>query len=196
MARRSDHTREELKNLCVRAGYDLIRAEGLGEFSARKVARAVGYTVGTLYHVFDSYENFMLHIQGAVLDDWFDALKDDCGDDPTLQELASFYIYYAGKNYNTWSLLFSRPATSKEEMPDWYREKFSRLFEVVEKCFAPYVAGDKVEAAKHARLLWASIHGICNLSVTGKLALVGGEPAELMVNRLIDHYLKGMVSHG
>jgi len=195
MARRSDHTREELKNLAIQAGYEILQANGPADFSAREVARRIGYTVGTLYNVFGSYEGLMLHLQGAVLDDWLDALRDDCGDTPSLHELASFYIYYAAKHYNTWSLLFVRPATQKEQAPEWYVEKFQRLFAVVEKSLLPHVGGDAAEASRHARLLWASLHGICTLSVTGKLDLLGHESADAMAHRLIDTYLKGMKTH-
>lgn len=198
MARRSDHTREELKNLAVQAGYTLLKEEGLAEFSARKVAREIGYTVGTLYNVFGTYEIFMLHIQAAILDDWFadleSAMKHNQDTHP-LHALAAAYIAYAKKNYSTWSVLFTRTSIPKEESPDWYKQKLDQFFALVEQVVLPIVGNDTVEAQKSARLLWASIHGICVLTLSGKLDLLADEVPEKMSRDLIDTYLKGLTKH-
>ena len=69
MARRSDHTREELKELAIAAGQKVISDEGFCKFSARKVAKEMGYTVGTLYNIFGDYNDIVLHINFATLDD-------------------------------------------------------------------------------------------------------------------------------
>ena len=51
MARRNDHTRDELKEMAISAGQSIIIHEGFNKFSARKVARNIGYTVGTIYNI-------------------------------------------------------------------------------------------------------------------------------------------------
>ncbi len=72
MARRADHTREELTELAITAGAELIRKNGFAAFSARKLATAIGYTVGTLYNVFGSYDEMILRINARTLDAWFE----------------------------------------------------------------------------------------------------------------------------
>ena len=67
MARRSDHTREELTELAIDAALALIEADGFAQFSARQVAAKIGYTVGTLYNVFGSYDSLLLHVQSQAL---------------------------------------------------------------------------------------------------------------------------------
>ncbi|HEV3447204.1 MAG TPA: helix-turn-helix domain-containing protein, partial [Gemmataceae bacterium] len=69
MARRSDHTREELKDLAIQAAIALIEADGIGQFSARQVAARIGYTVGTLYNVFGSYDELLLNVNARTVDD-------------------------------------------------------------------------------------------------------------------------------
>jgi hypothetical protein len=44
MARRSDHSKDELKEMAITAGYNIIRSQSFSKFSARKVASEIGYT--------------------------------------------------------------------------------------------------------------------------------------------------------
>ncbi len=44
MVRRSDHTKDELKQMAINAGYNIIKSQGFNKFSARKVASEIGYT--------------------------------------------------------------------------------------------------------------------------------------------------------
>ena len=68
MARRADHSRDEIKTLAIAAGSTLIQEHGYTNFSARKVAAVIGYTVGTLYNVFSDQHDFILHINGVTLE--------------------------------------------------------------------------------------------------------------------------------
>src|SRR5207253_2291494 len=50
MARRSDHTRAELEALILDEGHRLMAETGYARFSAREVAKRVGYSIGTIYN--------------------------------------------------------------------------------------------------------------------------------------------------
>jgi len=69
MGRRYDHTRKELKEMAIKAGTKLIEDKGLQNCSARKIAKKIGYSVGTLYNVFENYDDLVLHINAVTLDD-------------------------------------------------------------------------------------------------------------------------------
>ncbi len=49
MARRADHTREELAGLVVGAAEDLARREGLRGVAMRRIATEIGYAPGSIY---------------------------------------------------------------------------------------------------------------------------------------------------
>ena len=49
MGRRSDHSRTELEELIVAAGHRLMEETGFSGFSAREVARRIGYSIGIGY---------------------------------------------------------------------------------------------------------------------------------------------------
>src|SRR5688572_21968269 len=75
MGRRSDHTRPELREMIVTEGHRQISEVGFARFSAREVAKRIGYSIGTIYNVFGSYDQLMLAINGQTLDLWLAYLE-------------------------------------------------------------------------------------------------------------------------
>lgn len=190
MARRSDHSREELKDLAIRKGLEIIDKNGISGFSARGLAKAMGYTVGTLYHVFGDLDKYMLHVNARILDDWHSELQSGLKrtkKDP-LRYLAQSYIDFARQHYNRWTALFEFRASKTAPLPEWYTVKLARLFDLVENAILPLSGGDAKKARQDAKVLWAGIHGICVLSLSGKLDIVGAEKTEILVNSLIKKY--------
>ncbi len=193
MARRSDHTPEELKELAIAKAIDIIDKNGTNGFSARGVAKAMGYTVGTLYHTFGSYDMLLFHVNGRILDEWHEGLKrgiEKKAPGSRLSYLADAYINYARTHYNRWTSLFEFQS-DKIPIPDWYREKVDRLFLLIESTLQPYTKGSK-KSHLSAQVLWASIHGICVLSLSGKLDSINAESTEVLVSDLLKTYLRGL----
>jgi AcrR family transcriptional regulator len=187
MARRSEHTRDELREMAIAAGYALIAEKGFQSFSARGVAARMGYTVGTLYHLFGTLDEFILHINARTLDEWHDAIIKDMPKraDQRTRYLAHAYLSYARANRNRWSALYEHHMPEGVTVPDWYKPKMDRMFGLVEEALLPGVGGDARAAARLAKVLWASIHGICTLALTGKLTEVKAAAAERMTDDLL-----------
>ncbi len=195
MARRSDHTREELTELAIAAAIELIEEHGFAEFSARQVAAKIGYTVGTIYNVFGSYDALLFHVHARTLDHWYEFLQarlKRAKSDP-LRVLARGYVDYARTHYNRWLALFEHHRDQKTPVPEWYRERIKRFFAMLEDTI-PRSAGRKKK--RDAQVLWAGIHGISVLSLTGRLELVGAETDDALVNALIDNYMDGCEASG
>ncbi len=203
MARRSDHTREELKAMAIAAGRDLIRDAGYSGFSARKLATAIGYTVGTLYNLFENHDDIVLHINAVTLEDLLAVMESRFGasgaaahsgldEMETLKALAACYIEYARENYNCWSALFEHNLAPGVPLPDWYGERIGALFSLIEAHLRPVVGEDERDLRQTARVLWASIHGICALTLTNKLTLVGVETTEGLTDSLVENYIAGL----
>jgi AcrR family transcriptional regulator len=194
MARRSDHSREQLQELAVQAGLEIIKQDGFANFSARKVASNIGYTVGTLYNIFGSYDDFILHINAATLDNWFEAmqatLQINDGQQPLLV-LAQFYIKYSKANHHQWLALFEHHMQGDRDVPSWYFAKMMRFFSVVERLLAQYLI-DELSIKNATQVLWAGIHGIAILSLSGKLDLVGSDAPENLAINFVENYLRGL----
>jgi AcrR family transcriptional regulator len=196
MARRSDHSREEIRRMALDAAERIVAAEGYRGLSARKVASAIDYTVGTLYLVFENLDDLVLQVNGRTLDMLFEWLRARRGEAGTprqeLLALASAYIAYAEAETPRWNMLFEYVAEKGNALPDWYLEKLGKVFGLAEKALKPL--GDhrpELEILQAARVLWAGVHGICTLKIRQRMDLAGGQGTEAMAHMLIDNFLKG-----
>lgn len=68
MARRNDHTREELISLTLKASMEFLDKHSHHELSLRKIATMIGYVPSTLVNVFGSYNLLLLHVVAKTLD--------------------------------------------------------------------------------------------------------------------------------
>ncbi len=197
MARRNDHSREELKELTIKAGQTLIINEGLSGFSARKVAKTIGYTVGTLYNLFNDYDDLLLHINALTLTDLAAALEHAVRPEQTgksaLFALGLAYLQFAEDNHNRWLALFEHKM-QKQQPPAWYLERITQLFSVLESQLSDTLRHHPPATIKRqARVLWASVHGICVLGLSDKLTLVGAESTKETLREFIELYSQGII---
>jgi AcrR family transcriptional regulator len=196
MARRSDHSRDQIKEMALAAATAIVEQEGSKKLTARNVATAIGYTVGTLYLVFKNLDDLVLHLNARTLDDlheWLQARTEDgAAPQRQLQALAEAYIDYAVSHTARWNLLFDSVAGDDSNLPDWYLARLGKVFGLIESALTPLVERQGREAVvQAARVLWASVHGICTLKIRHRLDLAGGQTTEQMAAMLIDNFLKG-----
>jgi len=196
MARRSDHSREEIRQMALNAAEALVASEGYKGLSTRKVASAIGYTVGTLYLVFESQEDLVLQLNGRTLDALYEWMRARRGDAATprdnLLALADAYIAYAESETPRWNMLFEYVVAEGSELPPWYQVKLGKVFGLVEAALKPLNAQhSEIELQQAARVLWASVHGICTLKIRHRMDLAGGQTTGQMAQMLVDNFLVG-----
>lgn len=200
MGRRSDHTPEHLKEMILEESWRVIEKEGIEKLTARRIASAIGYTPGTIYSFFNSMETLQLHLNARTLDLLYAALSDpkcnhpDNGPIKNMKLMARNYISFAQKYRPHWLLLFESRLEYLKKDETWYQEMINRLFTPLEGQMSVYFS-DKQKRKKKiaARVLWASVHGICFLKETGKLSLVGEEKnTEEFSYFLIDNFMMGI----
>jgi AcrR family transcriptional regulator len=197
MARRSDHSRDEIKEMALQAAERLINQQGHKGLSARKVAAEIGYTVGTLYLVFKNQDEFILHINGRTLDELYQAMGSTIAEQQDAQDcvmaLCRTYYDFAVSHSNRWLLIFEHTLPDINNLPDWYEQRIKGGFEMLEKVLQPLVtAHNHKEVGKAARVLWGSVHGISMLAVTRKLDVVGVESVYELIDSLVENYLAGL----
>lgn len=196
MGRRSDHSREEIRQMALQAAESIVTEGGYKALSARKVASEIGYTVGTLYLVFENLDELVLHVNGRTLDlmnTWLEQRVDVSRESSeTLCQLASSYIEFAEQNLSRWNMLFEYITEKGNQLPAWYEEKIGRVFRLIEKAL-PVINNpiDQASDEQIARVLWASVHGICTLRIRQRLDLAGGQSTEAMTHLLIKNFIRG-----
>ena len=201
MARRSQHTLEEIKTMVLNAAETLVIEQGAKALTMRNIAFEIGYTVGSIYMVFENMSDLILHLNARTLDAMtaqFEQIPNGIPE-KCIEELAKRYLHYARDNFNCWCLLFEHHPQQGRELPNWYRDRIEQVFSRFESEFRN-IAPDHLETSNKqaARALWGGIHGICMLSLTGKFAAAGGDDVEesvlLLVRSYIDGWLRGASS--
>lgn len=200
MARRSDHSREELREMTLKAAENIVVEQGYEGLSARKVATAIGYTVGTLYLVFENLDDLILHINARTLDRLHARMAESqakSGDAVDyLLQLGEIYIRFANDDPHRWAMVFEHRFSEDRVVPAWYQEKIARMFAMVEEGLAPLATNrPQLEVTQAARALWGGVHGICILALTDNLGIAGVDSVQDLTQSLISNYLKGFTSH-
>ncbi|MCH2041072.1 MAG: TetR/AcrR family transcriptional regulator [Saccharospirillaceae bacterium] len=209
MARRKDHTHEQIQALAIAALQQHLAEQPLGNMSLRKLARRIGYSPGTLINVFGSYDQLLLSVNAATLDSLSarltlksDSEKNDHkqtgnkphkNDQQPLTRLLAYgqsYLQFAEQNRYLWQLLFEHRLPEDEEVPDWQQQRIDGLFRTVEQALTEVAPQTDVAAVQQAaRTIWASVHGVCSLSLDDKLFADSLTDAGAMVESLIRNYV-------
>jgi len=188
MARRSDHSRAELEELIVSAGHRLIEGVGFARFSARAVAKKIGYSIGTLYNVFGSYDRLLLAINARTIRQWNVHLRDQLAicDGDRIDCLVRSYFGFARDHRHSWAAIYDHRLPPDQPMPDWYRDALAALIGIVNAEVAAALPADKQQAAVALTpSLLAVVHGHCVLSMTGSFDLLGeAAPVEAAIARV------------
>lgn len=196
MARRTDHSREELKELALSAGEKLIDEEGIHALSARKIAQQIGYSAGTLYLVFTNIDDLCWHINGrtmaclnAQMSKQVSQLSPECTPAEALRIVAQTYLSFSAQWPNRWALMFEHHTPDSVVCPDWLTAAINELFAFVQaplRQLAPDISEADLQLA--VRTLWCGVHGIAALNSRGKLFLEGDQ-SDALIDNLLTHYL-------
>ncbi|CCK75295.1 Transcriptional regulator [Oleispira antarctica RB-8] len=209
MARRKDHSPEELKAWVITSVLEFLQQQPAQALSLRQIAKMVSYSPGTLINLFGSYAHLLLAVNACTLDQISELLEKKLSDADNLnaqQQLLLFaqeYLLFAQQHTFQWRLLFEHRLD--EDVPDWQQSRINQLFELIELRLlklSPQAKPNELQQA--SRTVWASVHGICMLEVDNKIfastsnhyqgvdgqvvdrqAVNGGS----MIHSLIHHYL-------
>lgn len=199
MARRKDHSPEELKAWVISSVLEFLQQQSAQALSLRQIAKMVGYSPGTLINLFGSYAHLLLAVNACTLDQISGRLEKKLTETDNLnaqQQLLLFaqeYLAFAQQHTFQWRLVFEHRLD--EEVPDWQQNRINQLFELIELRLIALSSSAKPDQLQQAsRTIWASVHGICMLQVDNKIfasANIDGLSisGEGMIKSLINNYL-------
>lgn len=195
MARRSEHSKEEIKQMVLAAAENIVVDEGFSALKVRKIALDIGYTVGSIYMVFENMADLIMHVKAKTLTDLGGQLTAVNTDSPAKQcvvALAKSYLLFAHQNFNRWSMIFEHRIPADQIIPQWYQDKVNQVFKPVEIQFARLAPQcSEQQCKKAARALWSGVHGICTLSLTGKADVAGIQDVEETIVLLVESFIDG-----
>ena len=194
LARRSDHTRQELHELIIAETMKLVDELGAAHITARQIAARIGYTAGTLYTHFDNLADIYLQVnarnlsrlraqvQGAI------ASADAPAD--RLLEMAYAYLGYAEAHPHRFALLFSHNLQPGQTLPDYLQAIIDSLFDLVQAELAaldPNATAAELELGVRAH--WSGVHVICALSLPYLLFTQHWRADRTILKTLVSHFV-------
>jgi AcrR family transcriptional regulator len=191
MARRGNHTLEQIKEMVIEAAEDLVVQGGLNQLRVRTIAVKIGYTVGSIYMVYENMNDLILHIKGRTIDAIVDEMDQVIDDNPVvaLEELANIYVNYANENLNRWSMVFEHQQQPNNDAPEWYRNKLDKLFSKFEVQFT--AINPKLTASQRKQTVvsfFGGVHGICLFLLTTPIGGTNDKNLDLYVKHLVDRF--------
>ncbi|GEM74820.1 TetR/AcrR family transcriptional regulator [Vibrio sagamiensis] len=193
MARRNDHTREELIKLTLITVKNFLSEHSYHELSLRKVANMIGYVPSTLVNVFGNYNLLLLHVVAQTIDELqaesFEAINKSTDIRQTLFELAFCYHNFAQRHPYRWQLVFEHDMNGAE-LPQWHAKRINDMTGMLESLLAQLAPNKSApEILQASRVLWSGVHGITLLSVDDKFFTDTPIDGKELINNLLSNYL-------
>jgi AcrR family transcriptional regulator len=193
MGRRNEHSRDELKELALRAAADIVDESGAAALSMREVARRIGYTVGALYMVYVNLDDLIVHLNERTVIELRAALERIRGraNQPAqnLRLLVAAYLGFALLHTARWRLVFEHRLPEGQKAPPTYAGHTAAIFALVSQRLREAGAGAELSSDELATALWGGVHGICMLAVTGKLQVATHASVQRLLDVLLDQFL-------
>ncbi len=193
MARRNDHTRDQLKSLTLNSVKEFLETRSHNDLSLRKIANMIGYVPSTLVNVFGSYNLLLLHVVAQTLDELAELAQQSVSsatdNRDALKQLAYLYHDFACDNPHRWQLIFAH-SMNGEQLPDWQANRIDGMTGMLEHLLVN-IATDKScdQVVEASRVLWAGVHGITMLSVDDKFFSRQPMDGKALIDNLLDSYL-------
>lgn len=196
MARRSDHSREELAALVLEAARKIIVEEGAAAVTMRKMGALIGYAPGSIYNAVGDLDAVLRQVNGRTMADMAEQLDavaaaHQPGTMESALAIAETYIDFVMKNPRLWVSLLERPPQPGEAVPDSYIRPRARLIEIVATSIAPRFTDD-LARQRAVIALWAALQGVASLAIGGNYQFMAGHlgPKEI-ARSIVKRYLTG-----
>ena len=180
---------DELKPAFVDAAKSAIDQGGLSALSARRLADAVGVSVGTLYNLFGHLDGVVRAVNLDYLADLHADLSsalDAAGEttEERLLAMAEAYFDYACAAPHRWEALFHyRPETPPEGLIDAAEQG---LFQLLRRAAGVETSDDILRA------LWAAVHGVVELAMGRHLSGTDDQSPRAHVRLIVMAGLRGV----
>ena len=172
--RRSDHTPEQMLELIVDRGSEIVAEGGISAVTAREVARGIGYSVTTVLNIMGSADAIITAINTRTFGMWARRLEKALADKPhdRIAALVDAYFDFAQDNPRLWISIYEHKPTD-HEVPDEQMQERSQLTAIVAREVAAALPVGTEGIEELTASLVHTVHGHCHLWITGTSEIMG-----------------------
>lgn len=194
MARMVRRTHAEMSAEAIDTAYAIVAEEGIAALTIRRLAEAIGCSVGTIYNLFVDFDDLEQHLAAramAELGEHLFAAPLPEAPHARVRLMAARYVDFAFTRPRLWSMLFDYRALSNRPPPDWHEDATAALTGAIVARTRDVFTGEAEDVRDSIETLWASVHGIATLGLSGALGLVAAARAPALADRLVGTFLAG-----
>jgi len=199
MARRSEHSQEEIKQMVLQAAEDIVQEQGFSALKVRKIAADIGYTVGSIYMVFSNMNDLNMHIKARTWQKLALYLETDFAqhsNEPitiaSIEYLSIAYLDFTVLNKGLWRMLFEHQLPIEETVPDWYLRENKRVLDFFYlELNRLSVTHSDVQVQQAAQTLMKGVQGVCMQFVMQQQTIDNIKVAKTDVVLLVDCFIRG-----
>ena len=200
MARRSEHSQEEIKQMVLQAAEDIVQQQGFSALKVRKIAADIGYTVGSIYMVFSNMNDLNMHIKARTWQKLALYLERNFDErEPvtvaTIECVAIAYLDFTVLNKGLWCMLFEHQPPIGEVVPDWYLQETGQVLEFI-YCVLKQLntTHSDMQVRLAAQTLIKSVQGVCMQLVMQQQSIENVKAAREDVVFLVDCFIRGWIN--
>ncbi len=198
MGRRSEHSIEEIREMALASAQRLLTEQGLAGLSTRGIAKAMGYTSGTLYQAFRNLDDLVLQLNRRTIVGMAQALGNAvtpaAPPNDNVRAICKAYLTFGREHRPQWELLFQRQWPDGFVYPAWYVAEMGKSLMIFEhelgRLLGAKASPHQVSMA--GRAVWCSMHGIHALYASGRLERLGVSNLDELIDFQIDALLRGL----
>lgn len=154
---------------------------GFARFSAREVAKRIGYSIGTIYNLFGSHDALLIAINSRTFRLWTDWMRAELlGTKDRIAALVHGYFSFARTHSNLWSAIYDHHLPAGTTLPQEEGAVRGELTELIAAEVATALGRAPDQPMQTlVRSLIATVHGHCVFALSGAWELMGEDAPEL-----------------
>ena len=190
--------KDNIRKTLISKGRELVKLKGADYLTARKLAEASEYSVGTIYNQFGTMDNFVLEQNKQTLDELLRfMLKTPKGESAyqMLNRYLDAFVNFVSANRNLWFLLYNFHLHAEYgKLPKLYLRKLVMVTKVWEGAFDDVYGNLKVKERQLARqVLWLTLFSLSSFLTTNALDNFSRINKKSLCKLLLNTYLAGLM---
>jgi len=157
--------KDNIQNLLIETGRNIVREKGTEALTARKLAEASGCSVGAIYSQFSNMDNFIVVQNYMTLEALAKRLEDVPQTDDAFGDMNNFlgeFVDFVTDNKNLWHMLHSfHVRDNNQTLSYFYLRKVVRITGLINKLLLRIVPKmERPERILSARILWLTLFAL------------------------------------
>ncbi len=191
------NTKDNIRRVLITRGRQLVKDKGADYLTARKLAEASGYSVGTIYNQFGTMDNFVLEQNKQTLDELIHFLMRTPKGETSYQMLNRYldaFVAFVMTNSNLWFLLYNFHLHAEYgKLPKIYLRKLISVTRIWEPAFNKVYSSLSVKERQLARqVLWLTLFSMSSFLTTNALDNFSKINKKSLCKLLLNTYMAGL----